>query len=85
MDAINQHAREHQAFRDSQYEAGHFLLSGRKDSQTGGYILATANCQADLETLIQNDPLYIYQISEYNITAFTPSKADKRLAFLLEE
>lgn len=73
----------HVAFLDRHYEAGDFLLSGRKVPRTGGVILARASSREALSGILTEDPFQKAGIAEYVVTEFQPTKAAPSLATLL--
>lgn len=74
----------HREFLVAQYEAGHFLASGGKVPRTGGVILAKGASRAEVEALIEADPLKAQGLAEYTITEFTPSRTSPELAAYVE-
>lgn len=64
----------HNTFLEKNYHAGRFIASGRKEPRTGGIIIANAESRTELEQIIREDPFYIHQVADYEITEFIPSK-----------
>lgn len=62
---------------------GVFLLVGSLEAQGGGLILAQGEDRATLEARIARDPFVIEDVVSAQIIAFSPHRADPRLAFLL--
>lgn len=81
---IDAHMKPHMAFLRAHYDAGTFVLSGRKVPRDGGIIIATGDDRAALEALIQQDPFVARGLADYRIIQFRASqRADdipKRLA-----
>ena len=48
--------REHVAWLNEQYDAGRFLVSGRRIPRTGGVIVARGDDRAQIEALAATDP-----------------------------
>jgi uncharacterized protein YciI len=78
---VDHHTGGHMGFIKRNYDAGHFLLSGRKEPRTGGVILARGN-RADIEALIDSDPFRQHGLAEYTITEFLPTTTVPELALL---
>lgn len=83
LEEIENHLSAHIAYLDTQYEAGHFLASGRKCPRTGGVILANVESAHILDGIIAEDPFKVNNLAHYEIIEFIPSKAASQLAFLL--
>lgn len=65
---------EHVRFLDRNFEAGHFLASGRRVPRTGGVILARQMEKENLEEILLGDPFQKNDVATYEIVEFTPSK-----------
>lgn len=81
---VEQHLEDHVAFLDREYANGTFLASGRKNPRTGGVILARAESQTQLESILTQDPFYQHGLAEYEITEFVPTRTSAELRCLLE-
>ncbi len=81
LSEVDRHTGGHMEFIKRNYEAGHFLLSGRKEPRTGGVIIARGN-RADIEALVESDPFKRHGVAEYTITEFLPTTAAPELAVL---
>lgn len=75
----------HVRWLDEQYAAGCFLASGRRIPRIGGVVLAVAESEEALRSILRHDPFLQHGVAEYEIIEFVPSKADPRLAFLLQK
>ncbi len=62
------------AFLRRGYEAGHFLVSGRKIPRDGGIILAIAKERAEVEALVREDPFVALGLAEARIIEFRASQ-----------
>ncbi|MBP8772805.1 MAG: hypothetical protein KBH25_05940 [Aeromonadaceae bacterium] len=74
----------HREFLQRHYDAGHFLLSGRREPRTGGVILASLPSRAQLEQLLHEDPFAQAKAAEYEILEFTPTMTAPELTDLLQ-
>lgn len=72
---------EHNNFLEKHYASGNFIASGRKEPRTGGIILANAASKYEIEDIIKEDPFYIHQVADYDITEFIPSKYNEHFKF----
>ena len=73
----------HREFLQRMYEAGVFLLSGRKEPRDGGVILATAASTQDLESVLAQDPFHVHGVASYQVIEFLPSMAAPALQSLV--
>jgi len=64
---------------------GVFLLVGSLEPDLGGGILAHNMSRSDLEKRVNTDPFVAEKIVSAEILEISPSRADQRLSFLLEE
>ena len=68
---------EHVTFLEKYYASGKFIASGRKVPRTGGIILVNASNKAEVDAIIKEDPFYIANVANYEITEFVPTMASK--------
>ncbi|WP_405666899.1 YciI family protein [Streptomyces sp. NBC_01166] len=71
---------EHVAWLDTQYAAGVFIASGRKNPRDGGVILAVGEDRAGIERLAASDPFAEHGVCAYRITEFLATKTAEALA-----
>ncbi|MDA8087677.1 MAG: YciI family protein [Nitrospiraceae bacterium] len=79
---VDLHLPAHIEYLKAQYEAGNFLLSGRKNPRTVGIILSNAGSKEDLDKIIKEDPFIKHDVADYEILEFEPSMACAELDFL---
>lgn len=79
---VDRFVSEHREFLARQYEAGHFLLSGRKEPRSGGVILASSDSREQLEMILRQDPFHREHIATYEMIEFLPNMAAPGLAHL---
>ncbi|WP_462169853.1 YciI family protein [Pseudoalteromonas xiamenensis] len=84
LEEIEKHLEAHVAFLDKYYEAGVFLLSGRKNPRTGGVILARADSQDALQAILAEDPFYAHAVARYDVIEFVATKTAEPLVYLKE-
>ncbi|MGN6883573.1 YciI family protein, partial [Neisseria sp. P0019.S003] len=82
--AVETYLSEHIAYLERYYQAGVFVLSGRKQPRTGGVILMKASGREQVEKLIAEDPFHREGVAKYKITEFIPTKVEEGLANHLE-
>ena len=82
LDEVGQYLAKHREFLQECYEQGFFLASGPKEPREGGVIVALVN-REKMEELILQDPFYIHQIAEYQITDFDPVLSCQEIKSLL--
>nr|WP_274605227.1 YciI family protein [Phaeovibrio sulfidiphilus] len=74
MDEVDRVRPAHFEWLDRQYEAGVFLLSGRRTPPVGGIILARAESREALEAIVAQDPYVKNSVAEVEIIEFEPNK-----------
>ncbi|WP_196159391.1 YciI family protein [Reinekea sp. G2M2-21] len=84
LDKIDPLIPEHVIFLNKYYDAGVFVMSGRKEPRSGGIIIAKANSRQAIEALIEEDSFYQANVANYRITEFLPGKAAAGLEDLCE-
>src|SRR5215469_13079221 len=55
---IDAHMTAHVAFLKKYYDAGKFVVSGRKVPRDGGIIIAAGDERAEIEAIIREDPFH---------------------------
>ena len=83
LETVDRFLEEHICYLEEQYNAGNFMVSGRKEPRTGGIILAKGESIDQIEQIIEKDPFKKYGVATYEIIEFTPSKTREELGFLL--
>jgi uncharacterized protein YciI len=75
--------REHVAWLDEHYDAGRFLVSGRRIPRTGGIIVARGDDRAEMEALAASDPFVSGGVATCEIIQFRASQTAASLGGLL--
>jgi uncharacterized protein YciI len=83
LDRVDDHLPAHREYLSSNYAAGVFLLSGRREPRNGGVILARAESRQALEAVLARDPFRIHGVADYQIVEFAPTMAAPSLGFLV--
>jgi uncharacterized protein YciI len=60
------------------YRAGRILVSGRRAPPLGGVIVATAESDAAMRDLVEDDPFVVGGVARYELYGFTPADGDLR-------
>ena len=81
---IEVHIDAHNDFLDKHYADKKFLMSGRKNPRTGGIIIAQNATIEEIREIIKEDSFHQYQVAEYEITEFLPTKFNSDLKTILE-
>lgn len=74
LERIEELIDEHVTWLKPHYEAGVFLMSGRKEPRDGGLIIAAGNDRAAIEELVASDPFTVAGVCEYRVTQFLATK-----------
>ncbi|WP_024871010.1 YciI family protein [Tolumonas lignilytica] len=80
---IEEYMDAHKAYLQAQYDAGHFIASGRKVPRTGGIILARSESLETLEPILAADPFHLHKLADYEITEFMPTMVSDDFRSLL--
>lgn len=71
---IDTHMKAHVAFLKKHYDAGRFLVSGRKIPRDGGIILAVGESKAQIEAIVREDPFCARGLAEFRVIEFRASQ-----------
>ena len=71
---IDAHMTEHVAFLRKNYDAGTFVMSGRKVPREGGIILAVGHDRDAIDALIRQDPFVARGLADYRLIEFRASQ-----------
>ncbi len=75
----------HVRYLKSGYERGTFLLSGAKVPRTGGIILARADSQEALQSIMGEDPFLKEGVATYDVIEFQPLRSSAEIATVIAE
>jgi uncharacterized protein YciI len=70
---IDAHMAEHVAFLKRHYNAGHFVVSGRKIPRDGGIIVAVGS-RPEIDAIVVEDPFYTHGLADFRIIEFRASQ-----------
>ncbi|HEU0066820.1 MAG TPA: YciI family protein [Sphingomonas sp.] len=82
LDVLDAAMKDHVGWLTKGYEAGLFVVSGRRSPRTGGIILIRGH-QADVEALIATDPFVERKLAHADVVEFHAGMAAPALADLL--
>ena len=74
LDQIDAHMKAHMKFLRKYYDAGHFLVSGRKVPRDGGIILAAGESRDEIEAIAREDPFTARGLATARVIEFRPSQ-----------
>jgi uncharacterized protein YciI len=81
---IDRAMKAHVAFLNKHYQAGTFLVSGRKIPRDGGVILAVGPSRAAIEGVMREDPFCSRGLAEFRVIEFRASQRSPNLQQQLE-
>jgi uncharacterized protein YciI len=64
----------HVAFLNKYYDAGNFVVSGRKIPRDGGIIIAVAANRAAVEAIVREDPFVRKGLADFRVIEFRASQ-----------
>jgi uncharacterized protein YciI len=70
----------HVAYLKKYYDAGVFVVSGRKVPRDGGVILAVGDSREHVEAIAREDPFHARGLSDFRVIEFRPSQRADDLA-----
>jgi uncharacterized protein YciI len=74
LEKIDAAMKAHVAFLNEQYQAGTFLISGRKIPRDGGVILAMGKARDEIEALMRRDPFCALGLADFRVIEFQASQ-----------
>jgi uncharacterized protein YciI len=81
---IDAHMKEHVQFLNKYYDAGNFLVSGRKIPRDGGIILAVGESKERIEAIIREDPFHARGLADFRVIEFRASQKSADLQKRIE-
>ena len=80
---IDQNMKAHMAFLKRHYQAGQFLVSGRKVPREGGIILALGESREQIESIVKQDPFVARGLADFRVIEFRESQRAPSIDALL--
>ena len=74
LEIVDQFLAEHRQFLEQGYAKNQFIVSGPKNPRVGGIILSQLTDREELMKVIKQDPFYINDVADFDVTEFVPIK-----------
>lgn len=74
---IDAHMAAHVAFLKKYYDAGNFVVSGRKIPRDGGIIVSVGKSKDEIERIVREDPFHQHGLADFRIVEFRASQRAK--------
>jgi uncharacterized protein YciI len=74
LEEVDALMREHMAWLNEQYDAGRFVVSGRRVPRTGGVIVARGDDRAEIERIAASDPFVAGGVATCEVVQFRASQ-----------
>jgi uncharacterized protein YciI len=84
LDVVDLALPDHVAWSARQYEAGHFLVSGRQVPADGVVIIAKAMTRGKLDAIMATCPYVVRRLARYEVTEFRATRTAPELTKLNE-
>ncbi len=80
LDEVDYALPDHVEWLKKQYEAGHFLASGRQVPRVGGVIIARPMPRGKLDALLATDPFAVRKLAKCQVVEFQATRTAPELA-----
>lgn len=77
LSEIDAHMAAHVAFLRKYYDAGNFVVSGRKIPRDGGVIVAVGASKEEIDRIVREDPFHRLGLADFKIIEFRASQRAK--------
>jgi uncharacterized protein YciI len=77
LEKVDEFLEEHKLYLDKNYNLGNFIFSGKRNPRVGGVILINQYSKNHVMNIIKEDPFYKYDIANYELIEFIPTKYDE--------
>jgi uncharacterized protein YciI len=74
LEEVDALMRKHMAWLDDHYDAGRFLVSGRRIPRTGGVIVARGDDREEIEAIAASDPFVRGGVATVEVIQFRASQ-----------
>ena len=85
INEVDKFVQAHREFLDYYYKQGLFLASGPLVPRTGGILIALTKDRENLEAILQKDPFFLAEISDYQLLEFTPVMHREELQAIIQQ
>ena len=76
LEEVDALMRRHMTWLNEQYDAGRFVVSGRRVPRTGGVILARGDDREEIERLAAGDPFVSAGVATCEVVQFRASQSE---------
>jgi uncharacterized protein YciI len=73
LDEVDRVREGHGAYLRRNYDAGRFIVSGRREPRTGGVIIARGTDRKEIDAVIAEDPFLVEGVATYDVIEFHPT------------
>jgi uncharacterized protein YciI len=81
---VEKYLQAHREYLDYYYKQDLILASGPMIPRVGGIIIFMTKDKDYLESILQKDPYYLAEISDYSLIEFTPVKHREEISLLIK-
>lgn len=75
---------DHAEWLTRHYEAGEFLMSGRREPRVGGVIIARPMLRGKLDAILATDPFSYRHLVHYEVIEFSATRTARELNWINE-
>ncbi|MEV0680031.1 YciI family protein [Actinosynnema sp. NPDC050436] len=79
LDEVDYALPDHVDWLNKQYQAGHFLASGRQVPRVGGVIIARPMLRGKLDALLATDPFAVQKLVRHRVVQFQATRTAPEL------
>jgi uncharacterized protein YciI len=76
LEQVDALMREHVAWLNEHYDAGRFVVSGRRVPRTGGVIVARGDDRDEIERIVAGDPFVAGGVATCEVVQFRASQTE---------
>ena len=84
LEKVDEFLEEHKLYLDRNYNLRNFIFSGRRNPRVGGVILINQDSKSHVMNIIKEDPFYKYDIADYELIEFCPTKYDENFRVFIK-
>lgn len=80
IEDVEKYLPAHSAFLDKYYAQKKIIFSGRRNPRIGGAIMFNVDSEAEVQSILSEDPFKRNGIAKYELYEFIPTKYDERFS-----
>lgn len=84
LEKVDEYLAEHRLYLEKNFQAGNFIIAGRRNPPVGGVILINRTDKEEVTNIIKEDPFYSHDLADYELIEFNPSKYTEEFAHLFK-